>query len=166
MMKTTGRTNKMSKRFLALGLTLSLIFGMTLTAYASEEGEGGGTTPEVTAPAASENQTPAEPSAAVQEIAAVQVTAQEAYDDNGNVTAETMQGTGSGLVNNAEVAVFEILPQSGEVVGNRPPFERMPRLLQSWKARRRGRLCIVCHASSPTEAAVWQKASARYATPP
>lgn len=115
MMKTTGRTNKMSKRFLALGLTLSLIFGMTLTAYASEEGEGGGTTPEVTAPAASENQTPAEPSAAVQEIAAVQETAQEAYDDNGNVTAETMQGTGSGLVNNAEVAVFEILPQSGEV---------------------------------------------------
>ncbi len=50
----------------------------------------------------------------MQEIAAVQETAQEAYTGDGNeVTADTMQGTGAGLINNAEVAVFEILPENG-----------------------------------------------------
>lgn len=93
MMKTTGRTNKMSKRFLALGLTLSLIFGMTLTAYASEEGEGGGTTPEVMAPARSE---------IVETIQEAEATAQEAY-------TPVNEGTpASGLMKNAEDPVYAV----------------------------------------------------------
>lgn len=95
MMKTTGRTNKMSKRFLALGLTLSLIFGMTLTAYASEEGEGGAA-PEVTAPAVSE---------VVEAIQEAEDTAKEVY------TPENQETPASGLMKNAEepvIAVFNI----------------------------------------------------------
>ncbi len=96
-MKKTGRTNKMSKRFLALGLTLSLIFGMTLTAYASEEGEGGAA-PEVTAPAASE---------VVEAIQAAEDTAKEVYTPE-NQAEETQA---SGLMKNAEepvIAVFQV----------------------------------------------------------
>ncbi len=120
-MKKTMNAKKMTKRALALMLTMSMILGMTFTVFAQEEGEGGTTAPETTTsetptsePSTSESQT-SEPSAAVQEIAAVQDTADAAFD-GAQVTVDTIQAQdGSGLIDTAEGAVFAILPENGEI---------------------------------------------------